>query len=436
VPVVITDLGAAVDAFCATPLDDLDQVGLQAHAVTARKLAQRLLGASDRALGLLNDRYQGSVVTNPDSDGAPLYQPTQGWWRDATVRTGQQAGTDVRRAAALRDLPLLAEAVVDGVLSQEQVAVLCRLRGKLHLEDLQASQEQLVTVATGMNTDALGRWVAHLIATHCEPAFDEEQERARERRYLQLRREADGTVRGTFVLANEDAEVVLTVLEPLARQQGKEDKRSAGQRRADALVEVFAGAAAWMELPVAGGQRAQVSYVMTADWCAAERPEPLARRLAELGTAGTAGLHPLALERYAPDGAWTGPQTRARLEAVLCDARISRMLVDPHGTVLSLESLTDAITSAQRKAVSVRDRHCVAKGCTRPPAFCDVHHLVHLEHGGTTSLGNLVLLCRRHHVLWHRGTIGLHDLHVPWFSSPAPLEEFSPCDGHSPHLIA
>ena len=432
---VITDLGAAIDAHCAIALDDLDQVGLQAHAVLSRGLAQRLLGSADQALGLLYEKHQGSVVTNPDSEGPPLFQPTQGWWRDASVRTGQQAGTDVRRARALRDLPVLAQAVIDGNLSQEQVAVLVRLHGRIDLEDLQASQPQLVTIAEGMNTEALARWVSHLIATHCEPAHEADQERARERRYLQIRREPDGTVRGSFVLASEDAEVVLTVLEPLARQQGNGDQRSAGQRRADALVDVFAGAAAWMELPDAGGQRPQVTYVVTADWCAGLPVSALSERLAGVGTATTAGLHPLALARHAAEGAWTGPQSRARIEAALCDARISRILVDPHGTVQSLESLTGAITAAQRKAVSARDRQCVVKGCTRPPALCDVHHLEHLEDGGLTVIGNLVLLCRRHHVLWHRGTIGLHDLYVPWID-PDHGSCHDPWSEQNPPLIA
>jgi hypothetical protein len=32
-----------------------------------------------------------------------------------------------------------------------------------------------------------------------------------------------------------------------------------------------------------------------------------------------------------------------------------------------------------------------------------VHHLLEWEHGGTTDLSNLVLLCRRHHVAVHEG---------------------------------
>lgn len=437
-------LVTAVDAFCASPLDGLDQVGLQQQAVLARQQAQRLLGRADQALGQLHRRYQGSVATNLGSEGVPLYQSTQGWWRDATVRTGKQAGRDLHRAAVLRDLPLLAQAVTDGVLPQEQAQVLCRLHERIALVDLQDSQPQLLIVAAGMNTEALGRWVTHQIATHCEPALDDEADAARQRRFLQLRHEPDGTVRGSFVLAAEDAEVVLTVLEPLARPQGVEDKRSAGQRRADALVDVFGGAAAWMDLPTAGGQRAQLSYVISADW-AAGRPAPdLPTQLRAActaaanpaGAAASAGLHPLALARYAPEAAWTGPQTRTRIEAVLCDARISRLLLDPHGTVLSLASLTDTITPAQRRAVSARDRQCVAKGCTRPPAFCDVHHLTHREYGGETAVENLVLLCRRHHVLWHRGTIGLHDLHVPWLHSHTDDLAHDPWDDHNPPLIA
>ena len=115
--------------------------------------------------------------------------------------------------------------------------------------------------------------------------------------------------------------------------------------------------------------------------------------------------------------AWSGPQTRARIEATLCDAHISRVLRDSLGQVVSLQSVSGDITTAQRKAVSARDRHCVARGCTRPPGFTDIHHLVHREDGGATDVDNLVLLCRRHHVMWHRGRLALTDLHTPWLAT-------------------
>jgi hypothetical protein len=90
------------------------------------------------------------------------------------------------------------------------------------------------------------------------------------------------------------------------------------------------------------------------------------------------------------------------------------VLLDRLGQVAGLESLTDSVTPAQRRALIARDVQCVARGCTRPPAMCDVHHLTARADGGATTLSNLVLLCRRHHVLWHLGKITLTDLHVPW----------------------
>jgi hypothetical protein len=120
---------------------------------------------------------------------------------------------------------------------------------------------------------------------------------------------------------------------------------------------------------------------------------------------------------------------------MLCDARFSRLLLDPLGTVLSLTSVKDEITLAQRRAVSARDRHCIAKGCTRPPAFCDVHHLTARADGGPTTVEKLALLCRRHHVLWHLGKVHHHDLHTPWLPDPDNTSH-DPWDDHSPPLVA
>jgi len=425
-----------LDALLSTDLSTLDQDGLQERAVAVQRTINRLTGHLHDVLGELHQQGQGNVVANLGTEHAPVYRLLQHWWRDEMKLTGSQAGRQVRHAATMRELPVIAQAVRDGWLQPEQARVLARLHGRINLQDLQDCQPHLVEVAQPLDTDALGRFVSHLIATHCEPALEADQDAARERRYLQLRTDPDGTVHGRFLLAGEDAEAMLTVLEPLARKGQEGDDRSAGQRRADALVDVFAAAANWMDLPHAGGQRAQVSYVITSEWCAGEQPLGLPEALQRAGTAD--GIQTGALARYAPDGAWTGPQTRSRVEAVLCDARISRMLLDPKGVILSLESLTDSITTAQRRAVSIRDRHCVAKGCTRPPAFCDVHHLTHREHGGATSIENLVLLCRRHHVLWHLGKISHHHLHLPWL----PLDEetqdlvHDPWSEHSQPLIA
>lgn len=422
-----SSLAAAVSVACALDLDDLPVGELQALATDLRTAAARLTGRLDQVLGALEARSGGTVRTNPDSDGPALLAPTRAWWRESSVISGGAAGRDFRRAGIASRLPVIAAAVTAGNLSPAQAVCLHRLDGKLDAAELEASQEALITVAAGMDPESLAQWVRHLIATHCEPLFEEQVERAHERRYLQITRNPDGTTSGRFVLADEDAETFLTVLEPLARRGGLSDNRTAGQRRADALVEICAGALQWMDLPQAGGKRPQITYVMPSGWaCGDTGPTLLELLQAGLVVPDTvAGLddlvpsppHPVVFEQHVATAPWTGPQTRARLDTMLCDAELTRLFVSPIGQVNNLQSLTPEVTPAQRRALVARDRHCVARGCTRPPAFTDVHHLRHREDGGASTLDNMVLLCRRHHVMWHKGLLTLRDLHVPWLTS-------------------
>jgi len=282
-----------------------------------------------------------------------------------------------------------------------------------------------VRVASGRDPVQLGAWVQHLIATHCEPALDADEADAHAARYLQTSRGADGSVKGRFSLAAGDGEAVLTAIEALARKQGDADERSAGQRRADALVDLAEQVLRHGDLPDHGGHRPQLSYVLPADWAARQDgrghcptcsrcPQHRPASLADTVTAALPGQPGVPAEHACARAAWTGPCTRARMEALLCDARITRVLLDGPGQVRGLETLTDSVTPSQRRALAARDLGCAARGCTRPPAMCDAHHLQSLADGGPTALANLVLLCRRHHVLWHLGKITLSDLHVPW----------------------
>ena len=66
---------------------------------------------------------------------------------------------------------------------------------------------------------------------------------------------------------------------------------------------------------------------------------------------------------------------------------------------LDLGRTTRTIPPRLRTAVIQRDRHCTFPGCTQPPSVCDVHHLIPWAKGGPTSLGNLRLLCRFHHLI-------------------------------------
>jgi len=61
------------------------------------------------------------------------------------------------------------------------------------------------------------------------------------------------------------------------------------------------------------------------------------------------------------------------------------------------------VTPRQRRALEVRDRHCVFPGCRAHPRRCQAHHVREWEHDGTTDIDNLALLCVRHHISVHEG---------------------------------
>lgn len=161
-----------------------------------------------------------------------------------------------------------------------------------------------------------------MLATHGEPALDDDTDSARRRRFVQTSREADGSQRGRFLLRPQDAEVFLTVLEPLARRHGLTDDRTAGQRRADALTAVHEQVLRHDELPDHGGHRSQVSCVLPAGWAARQAQklscprcvscaEPRPASFADTVTASLPGQAAVPAEQACATAAWTGPAIRA-----------------------------------------------------------------------------------------------------------------------------
>ncbi|MGO9162605.1 MAG: HNH endonuclease signature motif containing protein, partial [Streptosporangiaceae bacterium] len=74
-------------------------------------------------------------------------------------------------------------------------------------------------------------------------------------------------------------------------------------------------------------------------------------------------------------------------------------LISPPSLPLDVGTPTPVIPPHLRRAVTARDRHCRFPGCDQPPAACQPHHLIPRADGGTTSLGNLLLLCSFHHLI-------------------------------------
>jgi hypothetical protein len=87
-----------------------------------------------------------------------------------------------------------------------------------------------------------------------------------------------------------------------------------------------------------------------------------------------------------------------------CDAQITRVIAGPDGEILDLGRTTRSTPPKFKRALAVRDGHCVFPGCRMPPNKCSPHHILWWgKHFGPTSLWNLALLCHHHHHLVHEG---------------------------------
>jgi hypothetical protein len=197
------------------------------------------------------------------------------------------------------------------------------------------------------------------------------------RRRLHLSKTLGGMVRVDGELDPEGGEIVLTALHSLTDRANLDpnDTRSAAQRRADALIELCCDHLTHGDTSISGGARPHITLTITPQTLAAMAP-------GELG-----------------DGTLVIPETARR---IACDATITRITTN-RGGVLDVGRATRTIPAAIRRALVIRDRGCTHPGCGRPHRWCDAHHIVHWADGGSTSLDNLRLLCRRHHRMVHEG---------------------------------
>ncbi len=119
----------------------------------------------------------------------------------------------------------------------------------------------------------------------------------------------------------------------------------------------------------------------------------------------------------------SGPLDPGTFGRLLCDAVLYPTLLDHRGAVLAHGRDVRFVTAAQSRALIARDRGCIVPGCTAPPSRCQAHHVVWWRNNGRTDIGNLALLCDRHHSAVHAGQWTLQMIDgVPWVIPPAWLD--------------
>jgi hypothetical protein len=91
------------------------------------------------------------------------------------------------------------------------------------------------------------------------------------------------------------------------------------------------------------------------------------------------------------------------------------VIIDSLGVPIDLGRRVRFATTAQRRAIAIRDGGCVFPGCHLPANWCDAHHLDPYQHGGQTNLDRLAGLCRHHHGVTHRNGWQMHATPDGWF---------------------
>jgi len=225
-----------------------------------------------------------------------------------------------------------------------------------------------------------------------------------QRRCLHASPGFDGMVEVSGRLDPQTGQSLLAVLDPLSRPL-PDDRRSAAQRRADALGQACQRLLDAATLPEVAAERPHL--VLTVDTTVLDRYRRSQRSSAPGHSAPAtmpAGLPAVADPAQLPAPPRferTGHPDWPTLLALACDATISRVVLGPAHRPLDIGWRTRQWTAWQRRAITTRDQHCTWPGCTRPPTFRQIDHIRSWQDGGPTDVDNGRLLCSYHHHLRH-----------------------------------
>ena len=292
------------------------------------------------------------------------------WCRINLGWTDQRANRVLKVGRRLRTLPVTTEAWLAGRLAPGAIDVIVSCvterRADLwaeHEAEVVPHLERLDVVQTNR---AMQLWAvrADAVLADDEPSAEPTADAA-----LVKTLDGRGYLKGTF-----DAEATELIATGLRLADSGDLDLPAGERRGQALVDVFRHYLDHQHVRIAGRHRPHLNVVVTADALHDEQP------------GRTLGGVPLP-----------GPTVRK----ISCDASIHRVITDGASSILDYGRATRTIPPAVYSSLVLRDWGCRFPGCNRPPEWCEGHHIWHWEDGGPTRLPNLLLLCSRHHHVIH-----------------------------------
>lgn len=380
----VRQLDAALAALLAADLPALSGIEL-ADALAAIEQRRRQLDAVDaRLIAELDERgVSGEFGRTSTEDLVAIRCRVDP--REAKARVMRARSLGPRRSVSGEPLapllPATSAALSAGDVSAAQVQVIAETMDAV--DDLPCAAEAagpaealLVSAAAHEAPRALRRTSTMLLQR-----LDPDGRLADDARSERLRQVTVTGRRLSGTLTDETAAVWRTIIDALSAPQpgddGTRDDRAPRQRRHDAFLEAGLRLLRSGSLPDCGGTPVTVLITTTAEqW---NDPAGLART--EHGEL----------------------VSMTRLRGMADELGYALVTLSPKGEVLAFGRDRRLANPSLRRALAGRDGGCCFPGCTRPPAWCQAHHVGAWLHGGTTDIGNLCLVCTHHHRLLERG---------------------------------
>jgi hypothetical protein len=375
-----------VDATACTPcshddecvdrrLADLahDDVASLSPQTRAQRLV-RLRGWIDQ-LEVEFSRTLASSDAHGDGERLDGARSTVSWLRDRLRLAPGDASDRVRVAKACYrgSAPLqgAATAVTEGRVTYDQLRAIAYGVKDLAPEPAKRAADLLTDLAGSADASQVRNAARHLRYVVDPDGADRTQAQMFQARRASFAPMLDGMYRLELFADPEGAAVLDAGITALSGPAHADDRRTAAQRRYDAIITIFGRTLSAGDLPAAGGTPPQILVTCT--------PEALS---------GARGVPPASW----PDGMPMSPRT---LERISCDAAIARVVFGPRGELLEYGRTRRLFTAAQRRALFARDRGCRFPGCTAP--WTQAHHVVPWQQGGRTDVDAAVLVCEIHH---------------------------------------
>jgi hypothetical protein len=283
-----------------------------------------------------------------------------------------EAATDrVMLARQIDELPSTVEKLASGQISFDTATVVARNTAKMRPEHRPAVEAGILHEAQYQPPGQLRHLAAAIAAKVDSETLRRDASRAREKRSLKIGADQDGIATVSGHLTSVCAAELRAALEPHMRPVDANDKRTAEQRRHDAMQALC------LSGPGGRGRHSEVVVVAGVEaMMGDDGPPPLLQ-----------GLVPISQQDF---------------EVILEDSDVRVALKDRKGNLAYVGRKARTFSAPKRQAMLAVSPTCAFDGCTRPAIDCTGHHIVEFGRGGETTIETGAPLCAAHQDRVHK----------------------------------